>query len=111
MMADPAAVTSAGLKNPPQPTAASASRPARAKTPELTFEREDWTLFRSLSTLSQKAGVPLHLLAKLPEDLHAAVEHSLAGQPAASWRAAVAQVADRLLPTRGCADTPPESEP
>jgi hypothetical protein len=47
----------------------------------------------------------------LPEDLHAAVEHSLAGEPAASWRAAVAQVADRLLTARGCADAPAETEP
>jgi hypothetical protein len=47
----------------------------------------------------------------LPEDLHAAVEHSLAGQPAASWRAAVAQVAERLLAPPGCANAPPKSEP
>jgi hypothetical protein len=47
----------------------------------------------------------------LPEDLCEVVEHSLAGEPAASWRAAVAQVADRLLAARGCADAPPESEP
>ena len=53
------------MKNPPDPAGASASRPARTKSPEFTFEREDWTLFRSLSTLSQKAGVPVHLLPKL----------------------------------------------
>jgi hypothetical protein len=29
------------------------------------FEREDWTLFRTLSTLSQKAGVPVALLPRL----------------------------------------------
>jgi hypothetical protein len=29
------------------------------------FEREDWTLFRSLTTLPQKAGVPLHWLPRL----------------------------------------------
>ena len=54
-----------GLKNPLPLTASSASRPERPKPPEFTFEREDWTLFRSLSTLCQKAGVPLHLLPKL----------------------------------------------
>ena len=54
-----------GLKNPPDRAGVSASRPARTKSPEFTFEREDWTLFRSLSTLSQKAGVPVHLLPKL----------------------------------------------
>jgi Histidine kinase-, DNA gyrase B-, and HSP90-like ATPase len=54
-----------GLKNPQSPPVASASRPARTKSPEFTFEREDWTLFRSISTLSQKAGVPVHLLPKL----------------------------------------------
>jgi hypothetical protein len=54
-----------GLENPRLPTRASASRPERTKGPEFTFEREDWTLFRSLSTLSQKAGVPVHLLPKL----------------------------------------------
>lgn len=29
------------------------------------FRREDWTLFRSLNTLGQKAGVPVHSLARL----------------------------------------------
>ena len=53
------------MKNPPHRAGVSASRPARTKSPEFTFEREDWTLFRSLSTLSQKAGVPVHLLPKL----------------------------------------------
>jgi hypothetical protein len=54
-----------GLKNPRLPTGFPASRPERPKAPEFTFEREDWTLFRSLATLSQKAGVPVHLLPKL----------------------------------------------
>ena len=54
-----------GLKNPSDRAGVSASRPARLKSPEFTFERADWTLFRSLSTLSQKAGVPVHLLPKL----------------------------------------------
>jgi hypothetical protein len=53
------------LKNPVNRAGASASRPARTKSPEFIFERADWTLFRSLSTLSQKAGVPVHLLPKL----------------------------------------------
>jgi hypothetical protein len=33
----------------------------------------------------------------VPEDLQAVVDHALADEPAASWRAAIAQVADRLL--------------
>jgi hypothetical protein len=67
-MGEPAglpAIAQSGSKIPPPPAAASASRPPRAKGFEFTFEREDWTLFRSLSTLSQKAGVPVHLLPRL----------------------------------------------
>jgi hypothetical protein len=45
----------------------------------------------------------------MPEDLRAVVEHALAGQPAASWRAVIGQVADQLLATRGCAGASPES--
>jgi hypothetical protein len=37
----------------------------------------------------------------LPQDLPAVVDHALAEQPAASWRAAIAQVADRLLAAHG----------
>lgn len=29
------------------------------------FERHDWTLFRNLGTLGQKAGVPLSILRRL----------------------------------------------
>ena len=65
MRSEQPSVALRGLKNPQSPTGASASRPARTKSPEFTFEREDWTLFRSISTLSQKAGVPVHLLPKL----------------------------------------------
>jgi hypothetical protein len=64
-MADRPALAQPGLKDPPLRAGVSASQPARTKSPEFTFEREDWTLFRSLSTLSQKAGVPVHLLPKL----------------------------------------------
>jgi hypothetical protein len=64
-MAEQPALTRPGLKNPPDRAGVPASRPAPPKAPEFTFEREDWTLFRSLSTLSQKAGVPVHLLPRL----------------------------------------------
>jgi hypothetical protein len=37
----------------------------------------------------------------LPQDLRAVVGHALAEQPAASWRAAIAQVADQLLAVHG----------
>jgi hypothetical protein len=40
-----------------------------------------------------------------PEDLRAVVDHALADQPAAFWRAAIAQVADQLL----VADRPPDA--
>jgi hypothetical protein len=39
----------------------------------------------------------------------AEVDHALADQPAASWRAAIARVADRLLAARGCVGASPES--
>jgi hypothetical protein len=64
-MAESPALAQRKLKNPSLRAGVPASRPARTKTPELTFEREDWTLFRSLATLSQKAGVPVQLLPKL----------------------------------------------
>ena len=64
-MAEQPGLARPGLKNPPDRASVSASRPARPRSPEFTFEREDWTLFRSLSTLSQKAGVPVHLLPRL----------------------------------------------
>jgi hypothetical protein len=65
MFAEQPASTARGLKNPLRLAAASASRPERPKSAQFTFEREDWTLFRSLSTLGQKAGVRVHLLPKL----------------------------------------------
>ena len=33
--------------------------------PEFTFSRPEWTLFRSIETLGQKAGVPVNILARL----------------------------------------------
>jgi hypothetical protein len=38
---------------------------AGPESPIFQFERPDWTLFRSVSTLPQKAGVPLRLLQRL----------------------------------------------
>src|SRR4051812_46087788 len=38
---------------------------AGSHPPEFQFERPDWTLFRSISTLSQKAGVPQRFLRRL----------------------------------------------
>jgi hypothetical protein len=64
-MPEQLALAQRGSKNPPGRAGVSASRPARRQSPEFTFEREDWTLFRSLSTLSQKSGVPVHLLPRL----------------------------------------------
>jgi hypothetical protein len=42
-----------------------ASQPARPNPPNFKFERPDWTLFRSVGTLSQKAGAPKSLLRRL----------------------------------------------
>ena len=55
----------ANLKIPINRTDLLASQGARPESPKLTFEREDWTLFRSVSTLSQKAGVPVSRLRRL----------------------------------------------
>ncbi len=42
------------------------SRPTNGQNPRnFKFERADWTLFRSISTLPQKAGVPARLLRRL----------------------------------------------
>lgn len=43
----------------------SASLISIPKTPEFQFERPDWVLFRSIGTLSQKAGVPVRHLRRL----------------------------------------------
>jgi hypothetical protein len=42
-----------------------ASSPNKSIGPNFKFERADWTLFRSVDTLSQKAGVPKHQLRRL----------------------------------------------
>jgi hypothetical protein len=46
-----------------------------------------------------------------PEDLREVVQHALAEEPNASWRAAVAQMADRLLAAPGCAGAALGSKP
>ena len=38
---------------------------ASSNPPEFQFERPDWTLFRSVGTLSQRAGVPQSRLRRL----------------------------------------------
>src|SRR4051812_12177817 len=43
----------------------SASSKAEAEAAEFQFERPDWALFRSVPTLSQKAGVPAAKLRRL----------------------------------------------
>jgi hypothetical protein len=46
-------------------TGALASLPATTNSPNLKFEREDWTSFRTVEGLMQKAGVPKELLSRL----------------------------------------------
>ena len=42
------------------------SRPTNGRNLQnIKFERADWTLFRNISTLPQKAGVPARLLRRL----------------------------------------------
>src|SRR3954452_2065734 len=53
------------LKNGPEPDAGLARLSAGSNPSEFQFERPDWTVFRSVSTLSQKAGVPQHQLRRL----------------------------------------------
>jgi hypothetical protein len=43
----------------------SASLPAVPKIADLQFRRPDWILFRSISTLPQRAGVPVYRLRRL----------------------------------------------
>jgi hypothetical protein len=71
MRAEQPSVAPCRLKNPRLPTGAPASQPERTKSSEFAFGRADWTLFRSLSTLSQKVGVPVQpklALGKLADD-------------------------------------------
>lgn len=49
----------------PRDDGRSASSPAEPRDPDFQFERPDWVLFRSVSTLSQKAGVPASRLRRL----------------------------------------------
>jgi hypothetical protein len=53
------------LKNHPDRQELSSSLPAEPRQPEFQFERPDWVLFRSVDTLSQKAGVPKVRLRRL----------------------------------------------
>lgn len=53
------------LKNHPDRQELSTSLPAEPKATEFQFERPDWVLFRSVDTLSQKAGVPISQLRRL----------------------------------------------
>src|SRR5262245_1893202 len=46
-------------------SADSASLAANQNSPNFKFERPDWALFRSVGTLSQKAGVPKEKLRRL----------------------------------------------
>jgi hypothetical protein len=53
------------LKIHPERQELSASLPAEPKAAEFQFERPDWVLFRSVDTLSQKAGVSKSQLRRL----------------------------------------------
>lgn len=53
------------LKNDKNPDPASASSGPIPNSRNFKFERPDWALFRSIGTLSQKAGVPKDMLRRL----------------------------------------------
>ena len=53
------------LKNSLAMTSQEARLPASSKAADFQFERPDWVLFRSVDTLSQKAGVPTNRLRRL----------------------------------------------
>src|SRR5262249_52752462 len=57
---------SRSFKTAPEPNAADTSQDADENRPNLKMaERADWTLFRSVDGLQQKAGVPAKLLRRL----------------------------------------------
>ncbi|MCB8820915.1 ATP-binding protein [Microvirga rosea] len=64
-MDEPSRLPSLTLKNDPDWQGHSASLPVDSQQSEFQFEREDWVLFRSVGTLSQKAGVPRQKLRRL----------------------------------------------
>lgn len=53
------------FKNPPISDPELPSQPDSQEPPNFKFERTDWTAFRSIDTLPQKAGVPASLLRRL----------------------------------------------
>jgi hypothetical protein len=53
------------LKNSLAMTSQQARLPPASKAADFQFERPDWVLFRSVDTLSQKAGVPTNRLRRL----------------------------------------------
>jgi len=67
----------------------------------IAFVREDWTLFRSLSTLCQKAGIPSGRLRRLvaaeAERLRARVDEDLGRNPHHPWTVPVDTVAEAVV--------------
>jgi hypothetical protein len=53
------------FQNPPKPAPVLASQNGPQNGQNLKFERPDWSLFRTLEGLQQRAGVPQHLLPRL----------------------------------------------
>src|SRR3982751_5993524 len=59
-------VSASGFEKLADPSDRSSRSPADAKSAEFQIaERADWTLFRSLNTLPQQAGVPLNQMRRL----------------------------------------------
>ena len=92
--------------------------PARVLTNDLSDTLEHRLHRQITEQILREAGIEERVATALREielppreDLRAVVDHALAGEPAASWRAAIAQVADRLLTARGSAGASLESRP
>ena len=78
--------------------------PAEVLTNDLSETLELRLHCQMTEQILREAGIEQRVAAALsqidlplPEDLRAVVGHALAEQPAASWRAAIAHMADRLL--------------
>jgi hypothetical protein len=90
--------------------------PARVLTSDLSETLEHRLHQQITEQILREARIKERVAAALdqialpmPEDLRALVDHALAGQAAASWRVAIARVADQLLAARGSAGASPES--
>jgi hypothetical protein len=87
-MAKPPALALRGLKNPRLSASVSAVRITEQILREARIDER-------VAAALQEISLPL------PDGLRTAVDNALTDQPAASWRAAIARIADQLLAAQG----------